>query len=93
MQAKRYKDGSNIGAATIREFEGSLVGNRVTKGVFVTASRFTADAREFAKNVKHRIVLIDGEELCRLLVLHGVGVSVDRTIVIKKLDEDFFVDE
>jgi len=93
VQAKRYKDGSNIGAATIREFVGSLVGNRATKGVFVTSSQFTADAREFAKNVQHRIVLIDGEELSRLLVRHGVGVRDDRTIIIKKLDEDFFIDE
>lgn len=93
VQAKRYKDGSNIGAAIIREFVGSLVGNRATKGVFVTASRFTADAREYAKNVQHRIVLIDGEELARLLVRHGVGVRDDQTIIIKKLDEDYFIDE
>lgn len=93
VQAKRYKDGSNIGAATIREFVGSLVGNRATKGVFVTASSFTADAREYAKGVQHRIVLIDGEELARMLVRYGVGVREDRRVVIKKLDEDYFVEE
>ena len=93
VQAKRYKDGNNVGASTIREFVGSLVGNRATKGVFVTASKFTADAREFAKNVQHRIVLIDGEELTRLLVRHGVAVREDRRVVIKKIDEDYFSGE
>jgi restriction system protein len=93
VQAKRYKDGNNIGASTIREFVGSLVGNRATKGVFVTASKFTPDAREFARNVQHRIVLIDGEELTRLLVRHGVAVREDRRVVINKLDEDYFSEE
>jgi restriction system protein len=93
VQAKRYKDGNNIAASTIREFVGSLVGNRATKGVFVTASKFTPDAREFARNVQHRIVLIDGEELTRLLVRHGVAVREDRRVVIKKLDEDYFSEE
>ena len=93
VQAKRYKDGNNVGASTIREFVGSLVGNRATKGVFVAASKFTTDTREFAKNVQHRIVLIDGEELTRLLVRHGVAVREDRRVVIKKIDEDCFSGE
>lgn len=92
VQAKRYKDGNNIGAGTIREFVGSLVGNRATKGVFVTASKFTSEALKYAHDVQHRIVLIDGEELARLLLRHGVGVREDRHIVIKKLDEDYFSD-
>ena len=93
VQAKRYKDGNNVGASTIRESVGSLVGNRATKGVFVAASKFTTDTREFAKNVQHRIVLIDGEELTRLLVRHGVAVREDRRVVIKKIDEDCFSGE
>jgi restriction system protein len=36
------------------------------------------------------VVLIDGEELARLLVRYGVGVREDRRIIIKKLDEDYF---
>ena len=49
----------------LRGFVGSLVGNRASKGVFVTASKFTTDAREYARNVQHRVVLIDGAELVR----------------------------
>lgn len=93
VQAKRYTDGNNVGAPDLRAFVGSLVGNRANKGVFVTASKFTLDAREYARTVQHRIVLIDGAELTRLMVRHGVGVRVDRTVVIKKLDEAYFSDE
>jgi restriction system protein len=93
IQAKRYKDGSNIGPEMIRGFIGSLAIARASKGVFVTASKFTADARTSAASTQHRVVLIDGEEFARLLVRHGVGVREDRTIVIKKLDEDYFADE
>lgn len=93
VQAKRYTDGNNVGAPDLRAFVGSLVGNRANKGVFVTASKFTAEAREYARNVQHRIVLIDGAELTRLMVRHGVGVRIDRTVVIKKIDEDYFSEE
>ena len=85
--------GNNVGASDLRAFVGSLVGNHANKGVFVTASKFTADAREYARNVQHRVVLIDGAELTRLMLRHGVGVRVERTVVIKKLDEDYFSDE
>lgn len=61
--------------------------------MFVTASKFTADACAFAGNVQHRVVLIDGAELVRLMVRHGVGVRVEHTVVIKKLDEDYFSNE
>jgi restriction endonuclease Mrr len=54
LQAKRYKDGSNIGAAAIREFLCSLVGNKA-KGVFVATSRLTTDAREYARSVQHHM--------------------------------------
>jgi restriction system protein len=77
----------------LRGFVGSLVGNRASKGVFVTASKFTVDARDYARNVQHRVVLIDGAELVRLMVRHGVGVRVERSVVIKKVDEDYFSDE
>jgi len=76
----------------LQAFVGSLVGNRANKGVFVTSSRFSSPAKEYARSIQHRIVLIDGEELARLLVRHGVGVREDGRIVIKKLDEDYFAE-
>ena len=90
VQAKRHQDGNTVGAPTLQGFVGSLVGNRASKGVFVTSSRFSSAAKEYVRTIQHRVVLIDGEELARLLVRHGVGVREDRRIVIKKLDEDYY---
>jgi restriction system protein len=92
LQAKRYQDGSTIGAPVLQAFVGSLVGNRANKGVFVTSSRFSPAATQYVRTIQHRVVLIDGEELARLLVRYGVGVREDRRIVIKKLDEDYFAE-
>lgn len=92
IQAKRYQDGNTIGAPVLQAFVGSLVGNRASKGVFVTSSRFSPAARDYVRSIQHRVVLIDGEELARLMVRHGVGVREDRRIVIKKLDEDYFAE-
>jgi restriction system protein len=91
LQAKRYGPDSPIGIKDIQAFIGSLVGQGATKGVFVTASRFSTQAREFASKARqHRIILIDGDELTSLLVRYGVGVRTSRTVEIKRLDEDYF---
>jgi restriction system protein len=92
VQAKRYQDGNTVGAPALQAFVGSLVGQRANKGVFVTSSRFSQQAKDYVRNVQHRIVLIDGEEFARLLVRHGVGVREDRTVTIKKMDEDYFAE-
>jgi restriction system protein len=34
--------------------------------------------------------LVDGEELADLMARFDVGAQVQQTIVIKKIDEDFF---
>jgi restriction system protein len=94
VQAKRYQPGgSTVGRPDVQAFVGSLVGHSASKGVFVTTSTFAQTAREYAAAVPQRIVLIDGEELAGLMVRHGVGARVVRTIELKKLDEDFFSDE
>jgi restriction system protein len=90
IQAKRYKDGSNIGPGPIREFFGSLDQHKATKGLFVTASTFTKSAKAAAESLGKRIVLIDGEHLTRLMIRYGVGVRDEDTFVIKRIDEDFF---
>lgn len=72
---------------------GSLVGLGATKGVFVTTSTFSAQAREFTKNLSQRIVLIDGQMLADLMIEHHVGVRTSRSIECKRLDEDFFVED
>ncbi|MBW7860079.1 MAG: restriction endonuclease [Rhodocyclaceae bacterium] len=91
LQAKRWTD-SPVRAPDINGFMGALAKHGANRGVFVTTSRFTSDARQ-AVNLPHlRLVLIDGEELARLAVEHDVGVSTKRSIAVKRLDTDFFDD-
>lgn len=90
VQAKRYADGNNVGAGSIRDFFGSLDRFKANKGLFVTTSTFSSSARETAELLSKRIVLIDGSQLARLMIRHGVGCRVEETLTIKKLDEEFF---
>jgi restriction system protein len=90
IQAKRYADGNNIGAGAIRDFFGSLDRHKATKGLFVTTSTFSASARETADFLSKRIVLIDGEQLTKLMIRHNVGCRIEDTLHIKKIEEDFF---
>src|SRR5260221_14316679 len=93
VQAKPYAAGSAGSGPEIREFRGSLGATKSNKGVFVTSSYFTQPARSFAERHPFRIVLIDGEQLATLMIRHNVGVRIDETLYLKKVDEDFFLDE
>lgn len=77
----------------IRAFSGSLGAAKANKGVFVTTSCFTQPAQNFAERHPFKIVVIDGERLAALMIRHNVGVRIDETLYLKKVDEDFFVDE
>ena len=91
LQAKRWAD-APVGGPDIDGFLGALAKHGANRGVFVTTSRFTQDARRAVELPHLRLVLIDGEELARLAVEHNVGVSVKRKIELKRLDTDFFDD-
>ena len=86
-----------VGRPEVQGFLGSLVGVGVGvgagKGVFVTTSIFSAPAIDFVRHLPQRIVLIDGDRLADLMIEHGVGVRIARTVEVKLLDEDFFVEE
>jgi restriction system protein len=92
VQAKRYDPKTNVGRPDIQRFVGSLTGESATKGVFVTTSAFSREAREYVNRVQQRVVLIDGERLARLMIQHGVGVRARLTYVLRTLDEDYFAD-
>ncbi len=92
VQAKRYAADNPVGRAEVQGFAGSLDGVGVTKGIFFTTSAFTRGAREFVERISKRIVLVDGTELARLMVGHGVAVRTRQTFEIKTVDEDYFAD-
>lgn len=86
VQAKRWQ--GSVGRPEIQGFYGALAGQRSDKGVFITTSTFTQQAKDFAKSVE-RVVLVDGEKLASLMMEHEVGVSL-RPVKIPKLDSDYF---
>lgn len=90
VQAKRYAPHVSVGRPDLQGFVGSLVGLGATKGVFVTTSNFSVPAQDYVRHLSQRVILIDGERLADLMIEHGVGVRVSRTVVVKRLDEDFF---
>jgi restriction system protein len=92
IQAKRWKD-RTVGRPEVQNFAGSLEGQRGRKGIFIATSNFSSDAREYVSRIEKKIILIDGAEFARLCVNHGVGVVIQNTYDVKKLDSDFFLEE
>lgn len=91
LQAKRWE--AVVGRPTVQAFAGSLEGFRARKGVLITTSHFSPEAREYVSKIEKRIVLIDGHTLADLMIDHDVGVSGLATYRIKRVDEDFFDEE
>ena len=88
VQAKRWE--SNVGRPIVQAFAGSLDGFRARKGVLITTSGFTKEAIEYVSKIGKSIVLIDGEELTRLMFEYDLGVTPVKHYVLKKLDHDYF---
>ena len=91
IQAKRWD--SVIGRPEIQKFVGALAGQRAKKGVFITTSHYTKEAIEFASQMETKIVLIDGEKPSQLMIDYNLGVSIQNTYEIKKIDTDYFEEE
>lgn len=71
-------------------FSGSLDG-KGSKGVFITTSDFTSEARDYAAELSgKKIILIGGEQLARLMIQHNFGVASAATYVTKRIDSDYF---
>lgn len=91
IQAKKWKD--TVGRPTVQAFAGSLEGQRARKGVLITTSQFSKEAREYVRQIEKKIVLIDGADLSRFMIDFGVGVTEVASYTVKRLDLDYFGDE
>ena len=70
------------------------MGLKATKGLFITTAKYSAGAREYAEALQgSTIVLVDGDQLMRLMIRYNLGVSVGHTYEVKRIDSDFFADE
>ncbi|MBX2988035.1 MAG: restriction endonuclease [Bdellovibrionaceae bacterium] len=90
IQAKRYQEGASVGRPAIQQFVGSLNERKAQKGLFITTSHFSADAHEYVNRIDVRIILIDGEQLAKLMFEFDLGVTTEQKYEVKKVDQDFF---
>jgi restriction system protein len=93
IQAKAWKRDHAVSRPDVQAFVGALHGKGADKGVFLTTSRFTVEAQEYADTVPFRLILIDGRHLAELMIEYGVGVTLRQTYEIKSVDVDYFEPE
>jgi restriction system protein len=93
IQAKKWNTGNTVGRPEIQKFVGALAGQGAKKGIFITTSSFSKEAREYIPRNETKIVLLDGEELTQLMIDHDLGVTTQRTYAVKRIDSDFFGEE
>ncbi len=92
LQAKRWGDGV-VGRKEVQAFVGALSGQGASKGVFITTSTFSADARRYAADNKaFKLSLVDGRELSRLMMECDLGVALVLRYDVKRIDSDYFTE-
>jgi len=91
IQAKRWE--ATVGRPVVQAFAGSLEGQRARKGVLITTSQFSQEAKDYVSRIEKKIILIGGEELAQLMIDHRIGVTEVRTYSVRKMDLDYFDEE
>lgn len=90
IQAKRWEN--TVTRPEIQKFAGALQGKRARKGIFITTSDFSQNSHEYVSAIESKIILIDGQQLSRLMIDFGVGVATDAIYELKRLDLDYFTE-
>lgn len=90
VQAKRWEN--PVGRPEVQKFAGALQGFRARKGIFITSSTFTNEAKDFVSRIDSKIILVDGQSLAEYMIEFGVGVSTKETYEVKKMDLDYFTE-
>lgn len=91
IQAKRWK--ANVGRPDVQAFSGSLDMHQARRGIMITTSDYTSDARDYVAKISKKIVLIGGDQLAQLMVDYGVGVAAYQEYKLSRLDQDYFSEE
>ncbi|MBL8062878.1 MAG: restriction endonuclease [Anaerolineales bacterium] len=91
IQAKKWE--GSVGRPELQKFAGALQGKRAKKGIFISTSNFTNEAKEYVSQIDSKITLIDGETLSQLMIDYNVGINSIATYELKKIDNDYFIEE
>jgi restriction system protein len=91
IQAKKYRPDRIVDCKEVQAFIGSLAGQGVSKGVFITTSAFAASAQEFVmRGSATKIILVDGDMLIDLMLRHKIGIRIVERHEIKELNQNYF---
>lgn len=88
IQAKRWEN--TVPVSAVRDFAGSLLSKKARKGVFITTSSFPQSAYDYVRSIDPTIILIDGEQLTRMMIEYNVAVAKSKAYEIKRIDNDYF---
>ena len=88
IQAKRWA--GVVGKPIVQQFAGALDEVKASKGVFITTSTYSKDAKKYVENLSKKIVLIDGKQLAAFMIEYNLGVSIKKAYVVKRIDTDYF---
>ncbi len=88
FQAKQWAPDQTISRPEIQKFSGALKEQNAKKGLFITTASFTKGAKESAESAG--IVLINGEQLTKLMIKFNLGVSVEHVYEVKRIKTDYF---
>ena len=89
IQAKKWDSGT-IGRPEIQKFAGALLGKKAKKGIFITTSTFTNEAKKYVTDIDAKIILLDGKQLTELMIENNLDVSTQDVYTIKRIDSDYF---
>lgn len=88
IQAKRWE--GTVSRPEIQKFVGALQGKKARKGIFITTSDFSKQAKDYASAIESSVVLIDGDTLAGLMIDYNVGTTIQSSYEIKRVDSDYF---
>lgn len=93
IQAKRWDTNRTVGRPELQKFVGALTGQGASKGAFITTASFTNEAVDYVRK-QHacKIALIDGQTVASLMIEYSLGVSVESTYLVKRIDSDYFTE-
>jgi len=89
IQTRKLKPGSIITSWSMQSF-GDAVTRKAGRGLLVTNAGFSRPAQDYAKEKK--IILIDGNILARLMIVHNFCVNVREVVEVKSIDPNAFND-
>ena len=89
IQTRKLEKGSIITSWNMQSF-GDAVERKAGRGLLVTNASFSKPAQQYAN--EKRIILIDGNILARLMIVHNFCVNVKEVVEIRSIDPNAFND-